>query len=151
MFRKQNIAHFIAGFSTALATIALLSTFWSHYNLGNAGPKVFRRKKVIVFGDSITQHGFNSDIHGWVGKLADWWTRRVDILNRGYSGYNSRWAKIVFDEVILSENPDFLFLFFGANDAIEESAVHHVPLEEYADNIRVMVKTAKQVTSLTSL
>jgi lysophospholipase L1-like esterase len=132
------------GVTTILAAVALISTIWGHYRLGYSGPRVYRRKKVVAFGDSITQHGFNTDAHGWIAKLADWWTRRVDVLNRGYSGYNSRWAKIIFEEVILAENPDFLFIFFGANDAIEETALHHVPLAEYSENIRYMVKVAKQ-------
>ena len=34
-----------------------------------------RRKKVVVFGDSITQHGFNPANNGWVNSLNNWWTR----------------------------------------------------------------------------
>eukprot|EP01042_Synura_sphagnicola_P005138 gene5138-6547_t len=95
---NNRLSYFALGFGAAVATYALLSTVWRHGNLTLDGPKVYRRKKVVAFGDSITQHGFNTDNHGWVAKLADWWTRRVDVLNRGYSGYNSRWAKLAFQE-----------------------------------------------------
>lgn len=142
---NNRLSYFALGFGAAVATYALLSTVWRHGNLTLNGPKVYRRKKVVAFGDSITQHGFNTDNHGWVAKLADWWTRRVDVLNRGYSGYNSRWAKLAFEEVILAESPDLLFIFFGANDATDASGVHHVPLAEYTENIRSMVQLAKQV------
>ncbi len=145
MARKLQIFYFAAGFTSALAAVALLSTIWGHNRLGQIGSSVYRKKKVVAFGDSITQHGFNTDAHGWVAKLADWWTRRADVLNRGFSGYNSRWGKIVFEDVVLAEKPDLLFIFFGANDATEATAVHHVPLNEYVDNIRFMVNTAQKV------
>ena len=102
-----------------------------------------RRKKVLFFGDSITQHGFNTAIDGWVSKMAEWWIRRVDVLNRGYSGYNSRWALLMIQEAVVKEDPDFVFIFFGANDSVDEKVVQHVPLNEYRQNIFDIANTIR--------
>jgi lysophospholipase L1-like esterase len=42
-----------------------------------------RRKTLVVFGDSLTQHGYRLDTAGWVAGLSDVLVRRVDVLNRG--------------------------------------------------------------------
>jgi isoamyl acetate esterase len=143
MIRNKNVFYFAAGFGVALTSLSVLNYIFFKLR---SSPNSYGRKKVVAFGDSITQHGFNTDIHGWVAKLADWWSRRVDLVNRGFSGYNSRWGLLAFEKVIIPENPDLLLIFFGANDAIEASAVHHVPLLEYAENLRKIIKAAKRVS-----
>jgi lysophospholipase L1-like esterase len=37
----------------------------------------------------------------------------MDVLNRGYSGYNSRWALTVLDDAVVQLKPDLVVLFFG--------------------------------------
>ena len=48
------------------------------------------RPAFILFGDSITQRG--GAVGGWATRLAERYTRRADVVNRGYSGYNTAWA-----------------------------------------------------------
>ncbi len=48
------------------------------------------RPLFVLFGDSITQRGFAPG--GWAARLADKYSRRADVVNRGYSGYNSALA-----------------------------------------------------------
>ena len=74
--------------------------------------------------------------------------RRLDILNRGFSGYNTTNALDVFPEFI--PNPSqatvrFLVIFFGANDACLPGSPtgQYVPLEKYAANLRRLIKTAR--------
>lgn len=47
--------------------------------------------------------------------------RKCDVLNRGFSGYNTRWAKIILPRLIRkgsgTENPVAVTIFFGANDS----------------------------------
>lgn len=44
----------------------------------------------IMFGDSITQQAWQ---RGGLGQhLSEVYQRRMDIVNRGFSGYNSNWA-----------------------------------------------------------
>lgn len=81
----------------------------------------------------------------WVGRLADWWQRNVDIINRGHSGYNTKWAKDLFDEAVLNLKPHFVILFFGANDAAIESSPQYIPLEKYEENLSFFITEIKTV------
>ena len=38
------------------------------------------RPRVVLFGDSLTQRGFEEQ--GWASALCDYYTRRADVLNR---------------------------------------------------------------------
>uniref|UniRef100_A0A8C6SVX3 1-alkyl-2-acetylglycerophosphocholine esterase n=1 Tax=Neogobius melanostomus TaxID=47308 RepID=A0A8C6SVX3_9GOBI len=69
--------------------------------------------KVILFGDSITQVYLQTD---GVQKL------KCDVVNRGLSGYNSRWAKILLPRLLETHNSNeghiaAVTVFFGANDS----------------------------------
>lgn len=48
--------------------------------------------------------------------------RKCDVVNRGLSGYNTRWAKIVLPRVIPSAVSHIaaVTVFFGANDCALE-------------------------------
>jgi len=136
---NRNVFFFIGGVCSALTCISLYSSFSSQYLTTT------KRKRVVFFGDSITQHGFNVQINGWVSQLANWWTRRIDVVNRGYSGYNSKWARLVVEKAVVNEKPDLVFVFFGANDAVDKEVVQHVPLHEYEDNMRYILTTIQKV------
>ncbi|KAL2622658.1 hypothetical protein R1flu_002863 [Riccia fluitans] len=107
------------------------------------------RPQFILFGDSITQRSF--DISGWGASLANRYARKADVILRGYSGYNTRWALFMLDRLfpIGSSNPPLLVtVFFGANDAAlpdRGSKRQHVPLSEYKDNLRRIVVHLKKV------
>ncbi|XP_054034768.1 isoamyl acetate-hydrolyzing esterase 1 homolog [Dryobates pubescens] len=105
--------------------------------------------RVVLFGDSITEYSFQEG--GWGTLLAQRLVRRCDVLNRGFSGYNSRWAKLLLPRLIPAgagaEAVAAVTLFFGANDsALEElNPKQHVPLEEYAANLKSMVQYLSSV------
>ena len=66
------------------------------------------------------------------------------VLNRGYSGYNTRWALPLLEKVFPPGGaaPSLVTVFFGANDAAladQGSARQHVPLEDYTTNLRAIV------------
>ena len=42
--------------------------------------------QILLFGDSITQKSFDPVIHGWGAILANEYMRKLDVVNRGYSG-----------------------------------------------------------------
>ncbi|CAN4084147.1 unnamed protein product [Withania somnifera] len=103
------------------------------------------RPKIYLFGDSITEMSF--DHGGWGASLVKHFNRTADVVLRGYSGYNTRWAlkvlKKVFEE---SESPLAVTVFFGANDAsvVDRcSAFQHVPMDEYKHNLRSIVSFLK--------
>jgi len=80
---------------------------------------------------------------------------QVDVVLRGYSGYNTRWALRVLDKVFPAveggggdgdRDPLAVTVFFGANDACLPdrcSAFQHVPLNEYKHNIHSIVSYLK--------
>jgi hypothetical protein len=53
--------------------------------------------RLILFGDSLTQYSFSEG--GWGAMLAHKLQRRCDVINRGFSGYNSKWCRMILDKV----------------------------------------------------
>lgn len=76
-----------------------------------------------------------------MASLAHHFNRRADVYNRGYGGYNSRWARPVFEslfpphgslagEAAKSQKRHFLVtIWLGANDAAIPSERAYVPVE----------------------
>ncbi|GMN45898.1 hypothetical protein TIFTF001_015094 [Ficus carica] len=48
------------------------------------------RPEIVLFGDSLTEQSFRPG--GWGASLANTYSRKADVLVRGYGGYNTRWA-----------------------------------------------------------
>ncbi|KAJ2257688.1 isoamyl acetate-hydrolyzing esterase [Coemansia sp. RSA 455] len=99
---------------------------------------------IVCFGDSLTQHGWDISKHGWVAQLSQVYLRKLDVDNRGFSGYNSRWTLPLLPRILpttVSEGarPRILTILLGSNDAMLPGCVHHVPIEEYRSNIESMV------------
>lgn len=56
-------------------------------------------------------------------------SRKCDVVNRGLSGYNSRWAKILLPRLIgcqssADDSISAVTVFFGSNDCALEGTVH---------------------------
>ena len=90
---------------------------------------------MLLVGDSITQQSFMPG--GWGAEVANWYARRADVINRGFSGYNTRWVRFHKDTIAASipQGGPLLWatLFLGANDAAGNH--QHVPLPEYRANL----------------
>ena len=104
------------------------------------------RKRIVCFGDSLTEYGHDPTLNGWVNQLSFYFSRRADVINRGFSGYNTALALHLIDEVLTDSDlkPDLLFLWFGANDSATPDAPFHVPLEEYSQNLLSLTRHAQQ-------
>ncbi|OVA14501.1 Lipase [Macleaya cordata] len=105
------------------------------------------RPKIIIFGDSITEGSFGDG--GWGAALAHHFSRSLDVVLRGYSGYNTRWVLKVIEKICSSgdDAPIAMTVFFGANDASlpdRTSAFQHVPLHEYKQNLHAIVSFIKK-------
>ena len=107
------------------------------------------RPRVVLFGDSLTQRGFEEQ--GWASALCDYYTRRADVLNRGYGGWNSRWARFVAADLLAPAAPrdgakphHVVAVWFGANDAAAPTERAHVPLAEYGQNLDAIVALAQR-------
>lgn len=100
------------------------------------------RPTIMLFGDSLTQYGFGMNGEaGWAALLSSAYQRRADVLNRGFSGYNTFHAQGVLNRTMgkLETNVLFLTVWFGANDAATPDSCQHVPIEEYRDNLETIV------------
>ncbi|KAK1604305.1 hypothetical protein QYE76_027978 [Lolium multiflorum] len=100
------------------------------------------RPSIVLFGDSITEESFGEG--GWGAHLANHYSRSADVVLRGYSGYNTRWASLVAGRAIATlprSAVAAVTVLFGANDASlpdRASSFQHVPLPEYKDNLRAI-------------
>ncbi|KAI3737324.1 hypothetical protein L2E82_27322 [Cichorium intybus] len=106
------------------------------------------RPEIVLFGDSITDQSFRHG--GWGASLTDIYSRKADIVVRGYGGYNTRWALFLLNHIFplgSTTPPVATTVFFGANDAAlsgRTSERQHVPLEEYKENLRKIVHHLKE-------
>ncbi|ODV79556.1 SGNH hydrolase [Suhomyces tanzawaensis NRRL Y-17324] len=109
--------------------------------------------KFILFGDSITQ--FSNEPHigyGFHPDLQNAYTRKLDVINRGYSGYNSRHAALVLPRVLEAElnqsktNVKLMTIFIGTNDALEPNdslgKIQRQSPEQYRQNLSQLVQLA---------
>jgi len=106
------------------------------------------RAQIVLFGDSITENSFQSG--GWGAALAQHYSRRADVLPRGFTGYNSRWAHRYATRIFPGPRQDFsrlrlVIVFFGTNDAALSDVCpdYHVTLEEYERNLASIVESIR--------
>lgn len=106
------------------------------------------RPNIVLFGDSITEESFSDG--GWGANLAHHFSRTVDVVLRGYSGYNSRWALRILDKALggaEDDPPAAVTVFFGANDASlpdRSGGFQHVPVLEYGHNLNAICSSIKK-------
>ncbi|KAJ4288371.1 hypothetical protein N0V90_011605 [Kalmusia sp. IMI 367209] len=106
----------------------------------------------ILFGDSITQIDGNPELgFSCYQALQHDYIRRVDIINRGFSGYNTQNALLILPKIIPPPqqtrvrlvNLKWYYgktLFFGANDAsLPNTTGQHIPLERYKAGLHALL------------
>lgn len=112
-------------------------------------------KKILLFGDSITEFAFNSriplkpetDEFTFGSALTNSYIRRMDVIPRGFSGYTSRWALKLLPRILKAEkNIALALVFFGTNDA-SLGGTQAVPLDEFEQNIQKMVEMLFHINS----
>lgn len=96
------------------------------------------------FGDSITQQGFGwppSSV-GWGSLLSRDDSRRADVLNRGFSGYNTGYYAVEILPSILPQKDSqdaqevlFATACFGANDVAPAGELQHIPIDTYGHRL----------------
>ncbi|EQC38191.1 hypothetical protein SDRG_04620 [Saprolegnia diclina VS20] len=99
--------------------------------------------RILLLGDSITQQASDPAIGGFQTLLEADYIRRADIINRGLSGYNTRWFLDYLPQIVAElqnqRAPSLITLFLGANDADLPSGIQHVPLAQYEANTKTIV------------
>ncbi|KZT67829.1 SGNH hydrolase [Daedalea quercina L-15889] len=101
---------------------------------------------IMLLGDSITQGGWEP--HGFAQQLAYVYNRKLDVVNRGMSGYNTEWIIPVLEQCFATRDDRaplptvrLLTIWLGANDAAQPPTRQHVPLAQYRANLRALVRT----------
>ncbi|GAB7348781.1 hypothetical protein MBLNU459_g7505t1 [Dothideomycetes sp. NU459] len=99
-------------------------------------------EQFVLFGDSITQGSDNQDRgFAFAPALQDAYVRRLDVVNRGFSGYNTVQALKVLPRILPSPEHArvrLMTVFFGANDARLPNTPgfsQTVSLEQYTENV----------------
>ena len=140
----------------------------------HVAPKApYRRNKIVLLGDSITQLSFSASLSGWGSYIADIYQRRSDVFNRGMSGYNTDWylqylqteegqydvfgsMNMINNGVQANEHGDgvsesesdvkLVTIFFGANDAScpKLNPRHRVPVSRFKTNLKSLVQLCKE-------
>lgn len=137
----------------------------------------------MLFGDSITQGAWDVGFNGVGQRLSresffifitlgsqvfvDVYARKLDVLNRGLSGYTTEWSlpilKLVrssykylcmkitgiqlINQIPTSSKIRILTIWFGANDACVPPSPQHVPLPKFISNLKSMISFVKSCDS----
>lgn len=99
--------------------------------------------KLILLGDSITEYSCEFP-HGLQPQLASYYSRRLDVINRGFAGYNSTHLVRILPKVLDAErNVRFMTIFIGTNDATlmsdRKGVIQAVLVAEYTKNLNRLV------------
>jgi len=95
-----------------IALLLILSALISGY-------KVQTKKKIVFFGDSITQQGAGTD--GYIKKMDSILTQRNQAVNYELAGAGISGNKVYdlylrMDDDVLAKNPDAVVIYIGIND-----------------------------------
>ncbi|KAI5863110.1 SGNH hydrolase [Durotheca rogersii] len=99
--------------------------------------------QVVLFGDSLIQGASEvQDGFSFQGALQSHCMRYLDVINRGFSGYNTKNALDLLPQVFLPPSPanpkiEYLLVLLGANDACLPipTNTQGVPIDQYKENL----------------
>ncbi|GMK54412.1 hypothetical protein CspeluHIS016_0109980 [Cutaneotrichosporon spelunceum] len=104
---------------------------------------------IVLFGDSITQAWSAGSL---AQRMNEYYLRRLDVINRGFGGYNtdnalaafeSIWATRKEREAGRAQPTRLITIWFGANDAVVEGGWQHVPLDRFESNLETIVNRVR--------
>ncbi|GAA6004658.1 hypothetical protein JCM10207_000970 [Rhodosporidiobolus poonsookiae] len=106
--------------------------------------------RVFLFGDSLTEMSW--DENGLAAQLANLYTRKLDIQNRGLSGYTTRWALPILKQWFPKKDANepkvqLMTVWLGANDSTIPGEPQHVPLPDYLSNLRQILSLIRSPSS----
>lgn len=100
--------------------------------------------QIILFGDSITQGSFEPGLDGFGQRLAHAYARKLDVINRGMSGYNAKWAWPVFRQQFPPPGAHvrLLTIWLGANDACIPPSPQCHPIPDFVQSMNQILDHA---------
>ncbi|KAK2874963.1 hypothetical protein FQN49_001914 [Arthroderma sp. PD_2] len=100
--------------------------------------------QILLFGDSITQFSeYQGRGFAFAPQVQDDYIRKLDVLNRGFSGYTSSQGLHVLPQFFPPPHVAkvrLMTVFFGANDAVLPPGDQYVPLDKYKQNLRDIIR-----------
>ncbi|SCV69257.1 BQ2448_2277 [Microbotryum intermedium] len=124
-----------------------LLTLTQEYLAARMGPSTILMKTVMMVGDSITQGAWA--LNGTGAALANAYQRKLDVVNRGFSGV---WALAVAKE-FLPKKTDHLpkmalmTIWLGANDAALPPSPQSITVEEFKATLHSIINLVKDSNS----
>ncbi|KAM0487363.1 hypothetical protein ACHAP7_001875 [Fusarium lateritium] len=116
----------------------LVHTDSSHSDLATQVASLPPPPQLLLFGDSITQGASSLQT-----ELTNRYIRRLDILNRGFGGYNTNSALTLLPSFFPAAAPSktvprvaAMTVHFGANDSCTPGEPQHCDLDTFKLNIR---------------
>ncbi|PHH61104.1 hypothetical protein CDD81_766 [Ophiocordyceps australis] len=106
--------------------------------------------QVVLLGDSLLQRSVDLDQgFSFQAALQSHCIRRLDVVNRGFSGWNTSNVVKYLDTIIPKPTEStpkmrYIIILLGANDAVVSSSwtKQHVPIDEYKKNLTQIVTHA---------
>lgn len=95
-------------------------------------------KKLILFGDSITAGFYKGCITKKLTERLENYFPEWTVQNAGIPGDTTKGAVARCEQHVTRYQPDFVTVFFGANDL---SSDHWVPLDDYVANLEHLIVT----------
>lgn len=118
--------------------------------------------KFLMFGDSITEYAFNQFPGDCTvpqfclgAGLQQAYARKLQVVQRGFSGYTSRDGVPLCSSILKAEHDDveeskkikLAYVFFGTNDArkkgLSSDNRESIPLDKYVSNMKLIVEEFK--------
>lgn len=80
----------------------------------------------------------------------------MDVVVRGFSGYNTDWALPILKQLLPTVKAQqesatsiaLMAIFFGANDGSLEVCPQHVPLDRYKSNVKALIDLVRNPDSI---
>ncbi|OLN93948.1 Isoamyl acetate-hydrolyzing esterase 1-like protein [Colletotrichum chlorophyti] len=109
---------------------------------------------IVLFGDSLFQgSAVVANEFSFQAELQCRVMRRYDVVNRGFSGWNTANAVKYLPQIIVPPSESgpqlkYFLVLLGANDAVRpmDTTTQHVPLKEYKENL-IKIVTHPNVTA----
>jgi len=101
--------------------------------------------KIVLFGDSITEQSYEQTRgFGFGAALSDVYRRKLEVVQKGFSGYNTGHALWILPQIIPEPSEasriELMTVFFGANDAVLPELPQYIPLAEYRSHLKKIFK-----------
>ncbi|KAG0333582.1 hypothetical protein BG000_009042 [Podila horticola] len=106
--------------------------------------------KIVVLADSISKYGYTHATNGWVASLSDEWSGKADVVLRSFPGYNTRWIRSIFPDLLHQESKSaattpikLVVVALGTDDAALPHTRQHVSPDQYKENLRSIVTSIR--------